>query len=458
MLLQRGLQNYIYLYTMKFFGRERLLKTLVETRKLSEKMGRMTVVTGRRRIGKTRLILESMKGERFVYLFVTRKEERLLCSDFMRQIREVFDPSVYGEVIAFRDVFQLLIDISKQQHVNLVIDEFQEFARINATVFSEVQRIWDWNKDDIKMNLIFSGSVHSMMTKIFTNYREPLFGRANVRFLVGPFSVQTIKEVMQQFAPHYTAEDVYILYLITGGVPMYVEHFVDQRALTKEAMLDEVFHPQSFFLEEGRFLLIQEFGKEYTTYFSILSLIAAGKTSRPEIESVLQKPTGGYLTRLEQEYQLIKRRRPMFTKPGTQNIRYLIEDNFLRFWFRFVFRYEDLIESQNFSRLRSLVERDLSTYGGHILEKMIRQQLAETQQFSAIGQYWQRNGENEIDVIALNDLDHTAIVGEVKLQAGKVDLGKLRRKAEAIEKHLSDYTVDYRGFSLDDVLDADPLE
>ena len=437
---------------MQFTGRNDELAKLREIRTLSHEMGRMTVLTGRRRIGKTRLILESLDGDDFIYLFVTRKDERLLCMDFMRQIQLKLDPTLYGDVVEFRAVFQLLIDAAKQRHLNLVIDEFQEFARINLSVFSEVQRIWDWNKDDIRMNLIFSGSVHSLMTKIFTDYQEPLFGRANMRFLVRPFSVKTIASIMQRYAPGHTADDLFTLYLVTGGVPMYIEHFVDNRLLTKEKILDDVFAPLSFFLEEGRFLLVQEFGKEYTTYFSILTLLAAGKTTRREIESVLQKPTGGYLTRLEDEYQLIKRRRPMFSKIGTQNIRYFIDDNFLRFWFRFIFRYEDAIESNNFAQLRRLVDRDFTTYAGHLLEKMIRQQLADSQQFSAIGQYWQRNGENEIDVIALDELDKTAVIGEVKMQSKNVNLEKLKIKAEAIGKHLAGFEVTYRAFSLDDVL------
>jgi AAA+ ATPase superfamily predicted ATPase len=438
---------------MDFFGRQQELNALKQTQQLSQKMGRMTVITGRRRIGKTRLILESLGGQRFIYLFVTRKEERLLCADFMRQIKEVLDPPLYGEIVEFRAVFQLLIDISKQQHLNVVIDEFQEFMRINPSVYSEVQRIWDWNKDSIRMNLIFSGSVHSLMTKIFTNYQEPLFGRATSRFLVRPFGIGALKAIMQEFAPTFTAGDLLTLYLVTGGIPMYVEHFVDRSLLAKETILQEVFRPQSFFLEEGRYLLIQEFGKEYASYFSILSLIAAGKTGRSAIESILQKPTGGYLTRLEEEYQLIMRLRPMFSKPGTQNIRYFIDDNFLRFWFRFIFRYEDLIESHNFVRLRAFVDRDLSTYAGPILEKLIRKQLAESQQYSAIGRYWQRNGENEIDVIALNELTKQAVVGEVKMQEKNINIEKLKLKAEAIQRDLASYTVTYRGFSLDDILD-----
>ena len=86
-------------------------------------------------------------------------------------------------------------------------------------------------------------------------------------------------------------------------------------------------------------------------------------------------------------------------------------------------------------------------------EELIRQQLAEAQQFSTIGQYWQRRGgENEIDVIALNELERTAIIGEVKLQSKNVDLTKLRQKAEAVAGPLRGYTVSYRGYTLEDLV------
>jgi AAA+ ATPase superfamily predicted ATPase len=443
---------------MKFISRQREIANLNRIRQRSYDRGQMTIVTGRRRIGKTRLIKESLSGETYLYFFVARLDEPLLCDGYVRQIEQTYGQRPIGSITRFIDVFRYVIELAKQQQVNLVIDEFQEFLRINPSVYSEMQNHWDSNRENMMMNLILSGSVYSLMHKIFQDYNEPLFGRATGRMHIQPFKLSTLRNILRQYAPDHTAQDLLTLYTLTGGVPKYVEIFVDAKALTTDKMLALFLDPEAIFLEEGKDVLIQEFGKEYTTYFSILTLVAAGKTSRAEVESVIQRDVGGYFKQLEEDYLILQRRRPLFSKVGTRNVKYYINDEFLHFWFRFIFKNTGMIELENFGQLRRLIDRDFTTYTGLVLEKMIRQQLAETQQFSAIGQYWQRNGENEIDVIALNDLDHTAIVGEVKLQAGKVDLGKLRRKAEAIEKHLSDYTVDYRGFSLDDVLDADPLE
>jgi AAA+ ATPase superfamily predicted ATPase len=437
---------------MKFIGRQQEITRLHRIRQSSFSRGQMTVVTGRRRIGKTRLIRESFGTESYLYFFVARLDEALLCAGFLDRVEEVYGRRPVGTITRFIDIFRYVIEIARQQQVNLVIDEFQEFLRINPSVYSEMQNHWDANREQVQLNLILSGSVYSLMHKIFQDYNEPLFGRATARMHIQPFEIATLRELLREYAPRSEAEDLLTLYALSGGVPKYVEVFVDERALTKQTMLDLFLHPDAIFLGEGKDILIQEFGKEYTTYFSILTLIAAGKTSRPAIESVIQKDVGGFLQRLEEDYLIIQRQRPLFSKPGTRTLKYTIQDEFLRFWFRFIFRHSGLIELRNFVQLRRLIDRDFTTYCGWLLERLIRQQLVESQQFTAIGQYWQRNGENEIDLIALNDLDQTAIIGEVKLQADRVDLNALKRKTGAIKKHLRKYAVEYRAFSLQDIM------
>ena len=411
----------------------------------------MTVITGRRRIGKTRLILESLVGVPHLYFFVSRQDERLLCQQFTEQIKKVLGVPIYGSAPTFRELFKLLMELAQQRHFTLVIDEFQEFTRVNPSVYSDIQNYWDQYKETAKINLILSGSVQSLMIRIFDNYQEPLFGRATGKLYLRPLSVATLRSVIAQEAPGYSNVDLLTLYAITGGIPYYLETLVDEGNLTRTAMLDQVVDWQQIFIQEGEFLLLQEFGKEHTTYFSVLSLIASGKTTRGKIESVLQKPIGGYLSRLQNDYKVIKRLRPMFSKEGTSNVTYYIDDNFLRFWFRFIHQNNAAVESRNTAFIRDKVERDFNTFLGFTLEKYIRQQLAETMQYSHIGNYWKRGNKNEIDVIAYNELTQKAIIGEVKLNADQISLDKLRVKAQDIIKHLGGYDIEYRGFSLADV-------
>ncbi|MEM6396503.1 MAG: ATP-binding protein [Bacteroidota bacterium] len=440
-----------YLCYVKFYGRDEEIVRLREIRRRSLERGQMTVVSGRRRIGKTRLILESLAGERYLYFFVTRQSERLLCAQFCQQIEEVIGIKIYEPITEFRNVFQLLLEEARKQPINLVVDEFQEFTRINPSIYSHMQRAWDLAKDEAQMNLILSGSVQSLMIRIFDSYQEPLYGRANHKFYVKPLSVGTLKQILQDQVSSYSPKDMLAFYTLTGGVPKYVEAFIDAGAITYKAMLDEMLQKGSFFLQEGQFLLLQEFGKEYGTYFSILGLIADGKTSRGQIESVLQQPIGGYLTNMAKDYKIISRIRPMFSKPNTTNLHYYIEDEFLRFWFRFIYRNRSAVESGNFAYLHEAINRDYTTYAGKSLEQLTRQLLRESGKFLEVGNYWERGNKNEIDIVAINELHKEALIGEVKMNPAKISLDKLKLKAQRLSKSLSEYKVAYRGFSMEDI-------
>jgi AAA+ ATPase superfamily predicted ATPase len=125
-------------------------------------------------------------------------------------------------------------------------------------------------------------------------------------------------------------------------------------------MVDFILKDNSPFLNEGKNLLIEEFGKDYGTYFSILELIAQGKTGRSEIESILEKPTGGFLDRLENDYHLIERYKSIHAKPKSRSQKYLIKDNFLKFWFRFIYKNRSAIEMGNFAYVKEIIRCDFS--------------------------------------------------------------------------------------------------
>ena len=436
---------------MQFHDRKTELENLERIWQNSRKKSTMTFIVGRRRIGKTRLIRESLKDRSFLYLFIARKEERLLCEEFVQLAQEQLKMNIYGEIRQFKDLFALLMDRAESEHFTLVIDEFQEFKRINPSVFSDMQNIWDRKKEQTRMNLILCGSVYSIMQEIFENAREPLFGRADERLYIEPFTVEVQKEIQKQYCPGCSAHDLLAFYIFTGGVPKYIELFVDKGIFTYAEMLDEMLRPNSLFLEEGRNVLIEEFGKAYTTYFSILSLIASSKTSRREIESVLQKDIGGFLNRLENEYRLVKRTRPVFAKPGTRNVRYVIEDNFLNFWFRFIYKNRAAVEIGNTHYIKQIIDRDYVSFSGIFLEKYFREQLASTGEYAEIGNYWEKGHQNEIDIVALNPLRKRALIGEVKLNPKSFSLAKLREKTYNISRKLGGYEVEYRGFSLEDM-------
>lgn len=440
---------------MEFYDRTNELTELQRIQNLSfSDHSRLTVVTGRRRIGKTSLIMKSVEGLPTVYLFVGRKAEATLCSEFIPVISQSLDTFVPAEIRTFRSLFQYLMELASNKAFNLVIDEFQEFYNIDESVYSDMQNIWDAYRRKSKMNLIVSGSIYSLMQKIFQSKKEPLFGRADNIIKLSAFDLSTLKDIMRDYRSGYTNDDLLALYSFTGGVPKYVELFCDNQMLSVDEMISFMVRENSPFTNEGKNLLIEELGKNYATYFSILSAISGGINTQPGIEAALgDKSIGGQIKRLIEDYNIIVRQRPILAKEGSQTVRYEIQDNFLRFWFNYFDRYRSLIEIKNFVGLQSIIKKDYPTYSGIMLERYFKQQFAESFQYRAIGSWWELKGyQNEIDIVGLKLEKNQAVVAEVKRQKKNFKPELLVAKTEHLkQKLLPKYRIEMRCLSLEDM-------
>ena len=439
---------------MRFFERTKEIASLREIRRMSKDNSQFTVVTGRRRIGKTSLVWKAYEDEPILYFFVARKAEGDLCEDYRLEIEEKLGIPTMGRAEHFADVFEFLMKLSTERPITLFIDEFQEFFRVNKSVYSDMQRIWDLYSTKARMNLVVCGSIYSMMTKIFKDRKEPLYNRQTRFMTVRPFTPAVLKEILTEYYPDHTAEDLLALYSFTGGVAKYVQLLVDSGATTKSAMLDHIIKADSIFLGEGKAILIEEFGKDYGVYFSILSAIARGKTSRSEIENVVGREIGGYLTKLENEYEVIAKKQPLFEKSSTKNVRYTIEDNFFTFWFRFIYKYSYMLEIENYESMKTIINRDYETFSGLMLERYFRRVLIERQAYTRIGGWWDRKGENEIDIVVENELNEEATFFEVKRKAVNIDIEMLKHKVQAFMRATGEfkgYKISYEGLSMDDM-------
>jgi AAA+ ATPase superfamily predicted ATPase len=304
------------------------------------------------------------------------------------------------------------------------------------------------------MHLVVCGSVYSLMQRIFQHSKEPLFGRADNIIKLAAFDLTTLKEIMNDFNPHYTNDDLLALYTFTGGVPKYVELFCENVNLSVDDMINFMVRQNSVFTDEGKNLLIEEFGKNFATYFSILSAISGGINTQPSIEAALgDKNIGGQIKRLIEDYNIIVRQRPLLAKEGSQAVRYEIQDNFLRFWFNYFDRHRSLIEIKNFEGLKTIIKNDYSTYTGKILEAYFKQQFAESLQFRAIGSWWEPKGnQNEIDIVALSLEKNKAIVVEVKRNRKNFKEEQFISKVEQLKnKVLPNYSIETLCLSLEDM-------
>lgn len=442
---------------MKFYNREKELDALNKVRELAfNKHSMFTVLTGRRRIGKTLLIKKSCDSTPTVYLFVSRSNEAALCRSYTDEIRTALNIFVPEGVNTFANIFQFLMDTGTRMKFNLVIDEFQEFFFINPEIYSKMQNIWDEYRLKSNVNLVVSGSVYTLITKIFKDEKEPLFGRADRILKLMPFTTSVLKEILIEYAGHYSNEELLALYTFTGGIPKYVEMIIDNGDYSIPGMINFMVAQDSPFLTEGKNLLIQEFGKQYGNYFSILTFIANGNTTIPEMESMMGNISlSGQMKRLEEDYEIIRKTRPIFSKDTTKNVRYEISDMFLRFWFRYFIKYQKLIELQNYKVLSEIIINDFPTYSGETLEMYFRQKMIESQEFIDIGSWWagkNHSDQNEIDIIGIYSDSKRALVAEVKRQRKNFKPELLQQKIEFIRtKLLSKYEIESRCLTMEDM-------
>ena len=435
---------------MEFFDRNRETQSLMEIQKQSLHHAQFTVLTGRRRIGKTSLVFHAYKELPFLYFFVSKKAESELCEGYQKELATKLGMPQLGRVTHFTDIFEYVMLIAKQRPVTMFIDEFQEFLKVNPSVYSDMQRIWDINKEDAQINLVVGDSVQSMIHKIFEDKKEPLYNRQTSIIRLNRFSPSILKEIIATYNPQYTPDDLLALYSFTGGVAKYVELLMDKGATTRLKIIDTIIQPDSVFLSEGKNMLIEEFGKDYGIYFSILSAIATGHNQRSPIEDIVGKEVGGYLSMLEDTYAVIRKHKPMFATTKS-NVRYRLDDNFLCFWFRFVFKYNYMLEIDAFDALREIIERDYDTFSGNMLERYFRDKLIEEKQFTQIDSWWSRNGEDEIDLIAVNELTKQAVFYEIKRNVKEIHLPILEKRKNTFltaTRQLKKYNIAIEGLSM----------
>jgi AAA+ ATPase superfamily predicted ATPase len=436
---------------MKFYNREAEITDLDALSELTASRAQMTVITGRRRMGKTMLALHAVATQQYIYFFVSKKAEKLLCDEYVEEIKTKLDVPVHGEFSSFADLFKLLIDLAKNKRFTLIIDEFQEFYHINPAIYSEIQKLWDLQKQSsCHLHLIFIGSVYSLMHKIFEDSKEPLFGRADRIIHLKAFKIITLSHILND--NHIDSiQTLFDYYVFTGGTPKYVDILISNQAVDYDSILNFMLRANSPFLHEGQHVLIQEFGKEYQTYFSILQLMASGKTSRGEIESILQINIGGYLERLLVDYAVIEKYNPIDAEDHSRLQKYRIVDNFLIFWFRFIYKNFSAIENENFDYVRKIIDRDYSVHCGRMLEKFYQELFWGTKKYNKIGSYWEKGNQNEIDLVAVNDFEKKCVIADIKLNENKINLMSLQNKSQKLLKKYDAYEIQWLGLSLQNI-------
>ena len=436
----------------KFYNREvqvNKLRTISDD--IEQSKGRLSVVVGRRRVGKTRLLNEAFQGiaQKHLYLFVSRKSESALVSEFSTILQNEMNTKFFKPE-SLKDIYEYLLDYSTHTPITVVIDEFQDIERVNNSLFSDLQNLWDEYKNKSMMHLVCCGSMYNLMTRIFKDEKQPLLNRDDYFFKVNPLAPNYIKAIMKD-NDKYTPNNMLIWWCLSGGIPKYLEWLTSAGS----SPFDTLISNGSPLIKEGMHRLVEDFGSEHRAYFDILGAIASGYNSRPRIESYLDTSVGVHLDKLEKDFDIITKLRPITAKENSRDIRYKIADEFLSFWFRFIYSNRSAVEIENYDFIRRIVYRDFDTYSGTQLEELFKAIIIESKQFNNIGSYWNSKGEDEIDIVAINDLDKEVLIAEVKRQYKKYSEPKLILKSKSLIQNLNKkgYRVSYRGFSLDNLDD-----
>ncbi len=418
---------------MRFFGREIELKELRKVRELSQERSRFTVLTGRRRVGKTELSREAFDDGKTPYLNlpITRQPEVTLCAQLQEEAERVLHLGIHGTCTRFGELFRELMKEAERRPYTLVIDEFQEFDRTNPGVYGDIQHIWDEYHNKTKLNLVVNGSVNRLMNKIFFDDSQPLYGRNTGTLMLKPFGPSLLKEIFRCYKPDYTNSDLLALWTVSGGVARYVDMMMSAHAFTKAEMLEEIFSPLSAYIPEGRTILADEFGSDYGTYFTLLAAISAGQTTSAELKNLLGTEVGGFLAKLEDQYSIVEKKQPIFAKQTSKNAHFQVDDCFFRFWFRFVHKLSYLNELGRRDRMRDIAERDFDVFNGYALERYFAAKIVEDKGCTRIGSWWDRKGENEIDIVSEDEIAETLAFYEVKIDASRFDATRLAEKVEA---------------------------
>lgn len=444
---------------MKFLGRE---KEILDLEKEYARDGGFVVIYGRRRIGKTTLIKQFIKSKTAFYFLATKEVESQSMKRFAGVIARTTGNSVMQKATFsdWLDLFQAVADYKPNEKKVLVIDEFPYLVKVNDSFPSILQNAWDEILKDSNVMLILCGSLISMMKKHALSYESPLYGRRTAQMRIAPLPFTTVYE-NQKLSFEEAAEQ----YSITGGVPKYMEFFSDGQPLY-EQIKENVLSKNGFLYEEPNFLLTDEV-QVPTNYFSIIKVIADGNHKLGTIAGILGLETSAltpYLKTLS-ELGFIEKQVPVTEKNAekTRKGLYFISDNFLRFWFRYVYPYKGELELDNTQISLDELDKDFKekfvAFAYEDICKEIFARLCSDKAIdftpSKIGSYWlnDKSGNTQIDVMAVDTVNKRLFAGECKYHNQPVDadvyfeLVKKVDNSTEIKSAFKGYTIIYGVFS-----------
>ena len=458
-----------------FVDRQRELQFLEEHYKTGK--AELVVIYGRRRVGKTELTVKFSENKPHIYFLADRRPEKQLIEELKQRMSLYLQDESFAK-LAIADWVELFNEFtkwSKNTRTVIAIDEFPELIEANQAVPSMFQKIWDQNLKDTSTMLILLGSSVAMMETEVLNYKSPLYGRRTGQWKVEPLKIHQIKP----FFPSSNLETLVHVYACVGGVPAYLQKF-DLKIGFWENVGQKILSKGEFLYEEAEFLLREEL-REPRNYAAILKAIAQEAQTYGEIlnktgvdKSMLSK----YTSTLE-DLGFIRRIHPVGAAPKSRKSQYVIGDNYLNFWFRYVFPNKTELEIGNTRTVLDKIRRDYGVYLGRVFEQVAAELLLEKQargklpfSFGSVGKWWFK--DSEIDLVALDEekqavtfietkwsdleaLDCQRILHNLRVKAQHFKWKHKKANYAVIAKHITDKeALTKKGQLLFDLEDFEP--
>lgn len=363
----------------------------------------LVVLRGRRRIGKSFLLVHALAKSRGVFFQADEQTEGAHLDLFAHEVARLLGPRMPLRFGSWEEALETLGELAREKPLAVVLDEFQWLVAAQPALASILQRHWDrWQREGTPLTLILSGSALRLMEGLLEP-GAPLYGRADYRPLLGALDYRDAAA----FAPERaTAEAKLRRYAVLGGTPQY-QVWAGRGAL-RETIAARILSKGESLYEEPLHLLREEQEiRDPATYFAVVRAIARGRTRVGEISGATGIPTPNLtkmLARLE-ALGYVEARAPLSPAgPERKRSSYRLVDPFFRFWFRFVFPNRSLLERGRVKEVLAVVERDLDTFMGLAFEDCCREWLgrhASAERFGAprqLGSWWSRDGQVEVDV------------------------------------------------------------
>ncbi len=389
----------------------------LESRWRSE-VSELVIVYGRRRVGKTELLLRFAQGKRALYFLAAQVTKTEQLRQFSQQLRSTFDDPLLAHLTftEWESAWSYLAQKAEGERLLVVLDEFPYLCEAQAALPSLLQRFWDLQGRHTQLFLVLCGSQVSFMERELLAQRAPLYGRRTAQLQLRPLSFRDAA----QFFPQYSARQQLMAYGMLGGMPAYLQRFDPHRSL-RQNLLREALSVQGFLYEEPHFLLQMEL-RDPKTYMALLGAIASGCTRLNQIAQragLTVQVASKYLNVLRGLALVAREVSPLERAPErSKKGRYRVADPFLQFWFRFLQPHLSLVEAGAGTLVyQRFIAPQLDTYLGGVFEEVCREfirryggELGE-ESVRRVGRHW--GAEFDLDIV-IEHLDRSWSFGECK--------------------------------------------